>query len=251
MDKAAYLRRIGVDDDVAPSAETLRRLHVAHLRTVPFENLDIHRDRPIRLDQAAFFEKIVNERRGGYCYELNGLFGWLLEEIGFTVTLLSAGVYEEEADRFGPDGDHLCLLVEGDQRWLADVGFGASFLEPLPLADGAENVDGSSAYRLEENGDEWTLWSRDAAKDRVPQYRFTLRARRLYDFTYANHYMQTSPESHFTQKQICTRSTPEGRTTISDMRLIKTIHGHRTEVQIGGDAEYAELLKEHFGITLP
>src|SRR5215208_6825945 len=134
IEAKAYLSRIGHTGPRDPTIDTLRALHRAHLAAVPFENLDIHAGRPIRLDRSAFFRKIVGERRGGFCYELNGLFGALLEALGFEVTLLSARV-AREGGGFGPEFDHLVLLVSAGGRWIADVGFGRSFEEPLSLDD--------------------------------------------------------------------------------------------------------------------
>src|SRR5690242_9417454 len=111
MDIAAYLQRIGYSGSRVPSADALRALHVAHLQAVPFENLDIHLRRPISLDPERLFQKIVLERRGGFCYELNGLFAALLRALGFQVTYLSAS--DAHADGgYGPPFDHLALLVE-------------------------------------------------------------------------------------------------------------------------------------------
>ena len=140
MDIQAYLRRINYSGEQAPSAATLYELHRAHLLAVPFENLDIHLGRPIVLDQDALFDKIVTRRRGGFCYELNGLFALLLRELGFEVTLLAAGVARADGG-FGPEFDHLTLLVRAtslnpqSEVWLADVGFGDSFREPLRFVE--------------------------------------------------------------------------------------------------------------------
>src|SRR5262245_27861823 len=124
----AYLGRIGYTGSRAPTLEVLRALHRAHLYAVPFENLDIHAGRRIVLDQDALFQKVVTHRRGGFCYELNGLFAALLRKLGFDVTLLSGRVHNDGG--FGPEYDHMTLLVKLDGRWLADVGFGSSFHDP-------------------------------------------------------------------------------------------------------------------------
>src|SRR5258706_8881452 len=115
MDITAYLNRIAHRGPIEPTGETLRALHLAHLLAVPFENLDIGLGRPIVLDQAALFDKIVVRRRGGFCYELNGLFAALLRALGFEVTMLSAGV-GRAGGGFGPEFDHLTLLVTTDHR---------------------------------------------------------------------------------------------------------------------------------------
>lgn len=142
MDVQAYLRRIryresmipGVD---GPGIDLLRSLHRAHLFTVPFENLDIPLGRKIVCDEARILHKIVNEHRGGFCYELNGAFAALLRALEFRVTLLSGRVARADGG-YSPEFDHLTLRVDLEEPWLADVGFGDCFLEPLLLEPGME-----------------------------------------------------------------------------------------------------------------
>ena len=112
MDVDAYLRRIGYCGSPRPTIGTLRALHVAHLATVPFENLSIHLGEPIVLDVEALFEKIVTRRRGGFCYELNGLFGAMLQALGFDATMLSAVVIGASGE-FGPEFDHMTPSSRG------------------------------------------------------------------------------------------------------------------------------------------
>src|SRR4029079_18755156 len=120
------LRRINYSGSLLPSAATLRELQLAHVQSVPFENLSIHSNEPIVLEDEALFEKVVERRRGGFCYELNGLFAALLRALGFKVEMVSAGVATADGG-FSPDFSHMTLLVELDQRWLVDVAFGDSF----------------------------------------------------------------------------------------------------------------------------
>lgn len=247
MTPEAYLQRIGHHGPLAPTTETLRALHQAHLLAVPFENLDIHLGRPIALDEAAFFRKIVEERRGGFCYELNGLFAVLLRALGFDVTLLSARVARPDGN-FGPEFDHLLLLVQ--ERWLVDVGFGETFREPLRLDEPGEQAQPLGVYRLTRDGDDWTYWSRDPAQGWQAQHRFTLQPRRLTDFAEMCRYQQTSPQSHFTQKRICSLATPSGRVSVSGTRLILTENGQRQERELASEAEYEWALREYFGIDL-
>src|SRR6185436_1278414 len=152
MNTQAYLERIGYGGPLDPTAETLRALQVAHLQTVPFENLSIHAGQPIVLDVDALFEKVVVRRRGGFCYELNGLFAALLRALGFAVDLLSAEVARADGT-FSPDFDHMTLAVLAGkglaERWLVDVGFGDSFREPLLLAERGEQAKGDRSYRIE------------------------------------------------------------------------------------------------------
>lgn len=243
-----YLQRLNYHGPRACDVDTLRALHQAHLLAVPFENLDIHRGRPIALEEAALYDKIVRQRRGGFCYELNGLFAALLRALGLDVKLLSGRVMEN--GEFGPEFDHLTLLVQLEERWLADVGFGDSFRAPLRLDEPNEQVQHGVAYRLSNSGEQWTMLRRLANQEWEPQYLFTLQPHRLADFAGMCLYHQTSPASHFTQNRICSRATPAGRVTLSDMRLIITTNGQRQEKMLKTQDEYARALEEHFGIDL-
>lgn len=247
MNIARYLRRIRYSGSLEPNAETLRALHLAHLYSVPFENFDIHLKRPIHLDINLFHEKIVEQKRGGFCYELNGLFAHLLRELGFDVTLLSARVASGE--NLGPEFDHLCLLVQLDQRWLADVGFGESFVEPLLLDSVEGHTQRGVAYRISHEAGEWTLWRTKAGEAEAREYVFTLKPRTLSEFSPMCHYQQTSPNSHFTQQRICSLATHEGRISVSDNKLIVTSNGERKERELD-DAEYTQTLAQQFGIEL-
>src|SRR5918996_1064044 len=160
MDVNAYLERIDYRGPLAPSAETLRRLHVAHLLAVPFENLSIHAAEPVVLEDDSLFDKVVARRRGGFCYELNGLFAALLRALGFHVEMLSAAVARRDGG-FGPEFDHMTLLVTLEERWLADVGFGDSFVEPLLLDERGEQAQGRHAYRVTPDGDYLVMARRD------------------------------------------------------------------------------------------
>jgi N-hydroxyarylamine O-acetyltransferase len=248
LDAATYLRRINYDGPLAPSAETLRQLHLAHLLSVPFENLSIHWREPIVLSDDALFEKIVRRQRGGFCYELNGLFAGLLRSIGFKVTMLSAEV-ANAAGEFGPPFDHMTLMVTLEQRWLADVGFGDSFREPLLLDEREPQIQGNEAFRIEKTGTHLVMSRRPENADWQPQYRFTLEPYDYADYAEMCRYHQTSPQSHFTQKRICSRATIDGRVSLSEMRLITTRGRDRKEFELSSDPQYADALREKFGIT--
>lgn len=251
MDIAAYLRRINYQGGLDPTAETLRQLQIAHLQAVPFENLAIHARQPIRLEDGALFDKIVRRRRGGFCYELNGLFAALLRALGFEVAMLSAGVRSNDGD-FGPDFDHLALLVTLEERWLVDVGFGDSFQEPLLLMVGREQAQGDRAYRLMCEGDQWLMGQREGDHEWEVQYRFSLQPYQFADYEAMCHYHQSSPQSHFTRKRLCTLATLPGRITLSDWRFIRTERGiGRQEQQLSSEAEFAAILGHHFGIEWP
>lgn len=171
MDIQSYFERIGYHGALEPTWQTLRALHEAQLLTVPFENLAIRLGREIVLDEAALWAKIVAHRRGGFCYELNGLFALLLRSPGFRVYLLSAAV-ATATHGFGPDFDHLTLLVHLEEDRLADVGFGESFREPLRLQAGLVQSQIRNSYRLECEGVSWIYEERDS--EWKPAHRFTL-----------------------------------------------------------------------------
>ena len=242
-----YLDRIEYHGSREPTTETLRQLHRAHMLAVPFENLDIPLGQPIVLSLPSFYDKIVRHRRGGFCYELNGLFGWLLEQMGFRVVTLSARVFDkgQPGSAFG----HMVLMIEIEDRLIADVGFGESFLEPLRLDMDTETIEQGSAYRLTGKGPEKIL-ERRLASDWVSQYAFSLIPRRLADFTAMCQQHQTSATSIFTQKTVCSLATAAGRITLSNNKLIKTTERGREEQQVTEESEYRALLKTEFGIDL-
>ncbi|HYI13783.1 MAG TPA: arylamine N-acetyltransferase [Thermomicrobiales bacterium] len=245
----AYLSRIGYTGSTTPTLDTLRELHRAHLLAVPFENLDIHLGRDIVLDESRLVEKIVGERRGGFCYELNGAFAALLRALGFRVSLLSAGVTTPDG-MIGPDFDHMLLLVDLDEPWLADVGFGDCFVEPIRLADEVQHDRGRS-FQVLDNDEERILQRRDDAGEWSAQYRFHLTPHTLIDFAGMCQYHQSSPDSHFTRNRVCSRLTPTGRISLTNNRLIVTEDGQRHETVVANDAAFANALRRNFGIDLP
>lgn len=249
MDVQAYLARIGYSGPTPPTLETLRTIHRAHLLSVPFENLDIALGRRIVVDEDVTVRKIVELGRGGFCYELNGAFAALLRALGFQVTLLSARVSRRGGGE-GPEFDHLILRVDLSEPYLADVGFGDSFLEPLWLEPGVEQVDFVGRFRIVDNGERLQLERLDPDKGWRRQYSFTLQPRQLADFAGMCHYHQTSPESHFTQNSICTRATPGGRITLSGLKLIVTRNGQREERILASERERGEILRTAFGVRL-
>ena len=252
MDIQTYLTRIQYLKPVRPDAQTLQGLHLAHMQNVAFENLDIGLKRPILLTEEALWNKIVLQKRGGFCYELNGLFAWLLKEIGFNVSYLNARVYTRAGD-LGIDFDHLALRVRVSNEtthWLADVGFGDSFNLPLRFEESNEQVQGLRSYRLEQAGDGYITWQKNYDGSWERQYFFDLQPHQFpIDYEPACLYHQTSPESSFTRGGIISRATPDGRVSLEDERLILTKNGERTVQPINKD-EYQKLLKEYFGVDL-
>ncbi|HET9979605.1 MAG TPA: arylamine N-acetyltransferase [Ktedonobacterales bacterium] len=266
LDPQGYLNRIRFqapgDNTLRPALSLLRDLHEAHMLAVPFENLSIHYGQPIVLRDEALYDKIVTRRRGGFCYELNGLFAWLLRRLGYEVALLSAEVAGSDSS-FSAPFDHLTLLVHqvDGADWLSDVGFGDSFRRPLRFEPEIEQDGGDGRiYRMYESdmrADEdaglpyWLVEQRTGAQPTwEPVYRFMLQPHALDDFAARCHYQQTSPESHFTQKRICSLALPDGRISLSDLRLITRLHAVREERQLASEDEYRAVLAERFGVVL-
>lgn len=254
MDVPRYLARLEYFKPLQPDAQTLQGLHLAHMRQVPFENLDIGRKRPIRLAKEALWDKIVMQGRGGFCYELNGMFAWLLQQIGFQVTYLNARVFNGRDGTLGIDFDHLALLVQvpGETgRWLADVGFGDSFEEPLRFEERSEQSQGLRGYRIEQTSDGYITWQRNYDGSWERHYFFDLQPRDFpIDFEAACLYHQTSPASSFTRGSIISRATPTGRVSLEDGWLILTENGRCIKRPLQEADEYRDLLKRYFDISL-
>jgi N-hydroxyarylamine O-acetyltransferase len=252
MNGKQYLERIQYHETPRPDLAALAELQFAHMREVPFENLSIHYRQPIILDYSLLFTKIVEHRRGGFCYELNGLFGQLLKEIGFTVTLVSAEVSKGDGT-FGPAFDHMALVVELGEAFLVDVGFGDSFRQPLRIHERGPQVQGATTYQISQQGEYYLLHQQslqDPDAGWETQYRFTLQPRQLADFGGMCVYHQTSPDSHFTQKRVCSRATADGRVTLSDCRLIVTRGLVREEATLASEEEFLHALQAYFFIHL-
>ena len=199
------------------------------------------------------FGKIVVNKRGGFCYELNGMFAWLLKQIGFEVTHLNARVFNSTGE-LGINFDHLALLVRIPNQtacWLADVGFGDSFNEPLSFEERGEQTQSLRSYKLEQTFDGYITWQRNYDGTWERQYFFDLKPCNFpADYESACLYHQTSPNSSFTRRSIISRATPDGRVSLENGRLIVTTNGQRTERPVANDEEYHALLKEHFGVVL-
>ena len=247
MDVTAYLDRIGATWPAAADAAALRDLHHAHQVAVPFENLSIHLGEPISLAADDLTGKIVERRRGGFCYELNGAFAMLLEALGYRVVRAAARVYG--GGRLGPPFDHLVLLVstpDGGGPWLADVGFGSHSTYPLLFTSRAGQIDPAGRFTLVDV-DEGDV---DVLKDGTPEYRIERRERSLADFGPTCWWQQTSPDSHFTRGTICSRIDDGGRISISGRTLIRTNGAARSEVPLPTDEDVLSAYREHFGIVL-
>lgn len=246
MDVKAYLQRIGYEDDTKPTLETLRAMHRAHFYNVPFENLDIRRGVRIQVDEGVVFDKVVRAGRGGFCLELTGLFAAVLREMGFHVDVIGARVMAE--GRLGAPMSHMTLIVHLDERWIADVGFGGRIAEPLRLDDREEQRIGPRGYVVANDGDHWFVTCAEPASPPMT-YVFAMQPREFHEFGPVCEWLQTSPLSRFTQGDIVSLATPNGRLTLAEGRLIIAEDGAREE-RVLDPSEQALALKRYFGITL-
>jgi len=251
MDVKKYLERIAFRGNPAPDVDTLFRLHKSHLFSVPFENLDIHIGRKITLDIEKFYDKIVLNKRGGFCYELNGLFYALLVQLGFDVMMVSARVAGSKV-AFGKDFDHMALIVNLKDQWLVDVGFGDSFILPVRLQAGLPQRQYGFFYTISAyDEDGYLKLSRSPENiEFKDQYIFKLKERSLEEFSEMCVYNQTSPTTMFTQKRICTLAAEDGRYTLSDLKFIITKDGAKEETILNNEEEFTNTLKRYFNIVL-
>ena len=216
MDVKAYFHRIGLElpEDLTPNSALLRQLHLAHCTTVPYENLDMIRGIPTSLEEDALFHKIVEEGRGGLCFELNGSFGNLLRALGYQVTDYAARYLRGESTL--PMRRHRVLKVEAtDGTWLCDVGIGeVCQREPVRLEEGLVQEQFGETYKLEkEEFLGWVLW--DLYKGSWRKfYSFTEEPQLEVDYIAPNFYCEQHPESPFNKKEMFAVKTLEGRKTL-------------------------------------
>ena len=245
-----YLNRVGFTRSLEPNLETLIALHRAHLQTIPYENLEIHFGRKLKLNLKRIFERLVLERRGGWCYEMNGLFAWVLREIGFDVRLVSTQVTRVDGSLTAP-GDHVALIVqlgtEFQKLWLVDVGWGNGFLDPLPLEVGTFR-QGFLEYRLESVGEAWCFHNQQYSAD---GFTFTLEPRKLEEFQERCTWLQSSPESGFVRVTVCQRFTDDGINTLRGAVLTKIRSTSKLERTISSFEEYEQVLREDFNLEVP
>ncbi|XP_075141451.1 arylamine N-acetyltransferase, pineal gland isozyme NAT-10-like [Leptodactylus fuscus] len=254
MDLNTYLQRVNLTDCAPPSLSALRELHRHHVHSVSTESLSIHSGEKIILDIPWIYDKKVVRRRGGFCCENNGLFFWVLQQLGYQPRILSARVLNPVIKIFGPPFDHMLLTVELEgRRWLCDVGFGEGFIEPFPLEAGWEEEQDSGVFRLQVEGDEWYLERKEEETWKI-LYKFTLEEREIEDFVEMCEYHQTSLSSIFVQKSFCSLQLPCARLTYMGHRLISTKYmkggGSVKTTQELTEEQIPGLLRDKFGIVL-
>lgn len=249
MDLADYLSRIGYDAPLRPDLDTLFGLHSRHLLAIPYENLDVQLGRRLTLDPAKAFDKLVTRGRGGWCYEMNGVFAWALETAGFSVTRMAGEVMREERN---PDalGGHLTLRVDIDgEAWLCDVGFGDGLKAPIPLIAGEYEQFGH-LYRLEQReGGWWRFYNHADASGRY--FDFVEGEADPAIFAAACKRQQTSPTSVFVQNLVAQRHTQHGVSILIGRVLHRAQAGPKTVTILNSAEELTAALAVEFGIALP
>ena len=271
-----YLARIHYRGPKGPTIDTLSELQRCHILTVPFENLSVFGKEKIILSKDWLFDKIVCRHRGGFCFELNAMFSFLLDYFGFDYKTHAAMVYSRETGRMGTPFDHRVLMVNIDgESWLTDVGFGDSFWMPLRFTGLAEQQERQSGtYRIRKDGDFYIYEEKlkvivgdfgreEIAKEQftspgdslwAPRYRFDLIPRQTEDFHKMLVYHQTDAESPFTHDRICTVAKLWGRVTLSGSKLVTTTYLGDNKIKkeskeiLGGEEEVVEELEQKFGI---
>lgn len=265
-DIGLYLARIGLDRAPPVDAAGLATLQRAHRLAIPFENLDIMLGRGIALDEGSLFDKLVLRRRGGYCFEQNGLFVAMLRAMGFAARPLLARVWLANDGAVPPRTHMLVLAMAGGQHWIADVGFGGSFTPPLPLTDGAEasSPDGArhrlrraampgdpdGEWLLERLGSAGATDGRGAGPGWQPQYGFALTDIAAADIAQANHWTATAPGTRFTSLHIASRVLPDGFVALTDRRVKRCEADRDESATVDTPDAYRALLADTFGIAL-
>ena len=243
-----YLARIGVDRPSTLDLDALAALQYAHLVAVPFENLDVFDRVAVSAEQEAVLAKIVDRRRGGWCFEANGAFAWLLEQLGFVVRRLGAAVLLD-----GPNTvvDHLAIEVQLDRPYLVDVGFGDSFVRPLDLSNGAPQDGGKAPFQFLPSPQGTTLAE---IEDGLPaaRYRFKRVAHDLDQFAAASQRLYDDADAHWQRWPFATRLLGEGadRVTLLADRL-KIRRGSETVETPVAEAAWNDVLAEWFSLRRP
>lgn len=259
LDQERYLSRIGIDPTQGRNhdLETLERLQQAHISAIPFETLSItgdpfggHDGEGVSLALPELYEKIIERRRGGFCYELNGLFWWLLTELGFEVDRLSARI--ESNGELGPPADHLTLIVSLDQRYIVDVGLGIPKLRrPLTLNGTAHTDTSGIEWRITESDRpdaDYTIHYREPGSNEwATRCIFRDVPREMGYFEATCEYFELAPESGFRGDPVVIRATERGHTKLSPTTLTRIVDGEPQKRSIS-EEEWYDLLEREFGV---
>ncbi|WP_075181792.1 arylamine N-acetyltransferase [Pantoea sp. 1.19] len=247
----AWLTRIGYDGSPAVNLATLQQLHRCQPDAIPFENLDVLLGRPLDLSDDGIFDKLVTAGRGGYCFELNGLFAAGLRQLGFRVRDLAARVLLGDSDEVPPRSHRMMMVTLDGERWLVDVGFGGQTLTaPLRLMGDVVQPTPHGDFRLRCGPRGWRLESHTAS-GWLPLYQFTLAAQYPADYRMANHFVASWPASHFRHRLMVARSLRDGSSRRLNNRCLSRVQGSARQTQWLTDAAaLADTLSREFGLRL-
>lgn len=249
MNIDAYLSRIGLARPPACNLAALTALHRAHLRAIPYENLDIHLGRPVTLGREAIFDKLVTRRRGGWCYEMNGLFGWALAELGFRVTR-ATGAVMREARGDASAGNHLVLKVELEEGLhLADVGFGDGSLYPIPIRPGTFVANGFAFTLSKLDGKWWRLHNHP--RGGAASFDFDLTPADEALFERQCRWLQSADESPFVQNAVVQKHTDEGLAVMRGRVLRRMTPDAVQDTLVASASDYVATLRDVFDLDLP
>ena len=249
IDANKYLERIKFTERARADIQTLKSLHQHHVMQVPFENLDVHYHRLFDLELSNIYRKVVDNSRGGFCYELNYLFSRLLNAVGFSTQIISSRIFDANG-AVGPEFDHMSIRVGGDCDYIADVGFGDLFVLPLEIKEGVQS-DGRNMFLIESNGrDDYTLSMSPDGLNFQKKYVFNLAEVPIESFKEPCLDKQTNPESYFVKNTVCTMATESGRITLFNDKLIKKTYGDRSEISILSDIDLRVQLRKNFNIEI-
>jgi len=232
--------------------ETLRELHLLHLQHIPYENIDVFCHREVKLDPETLVRKILRRRRGGYCFEQNGLFFLALTEIGFRCHPNMARVHRNRPEP-GARTHHVNLVELEGQTWVCDVGFGGSgFREPLPLQPDVEFEQLGERYRLHESDRHGFYLQKKAGEEWQPLYTFLVEPALPIDIHMANFYTVNSSDHIFRDAVLGTRMTPNGRVTLSGhtFKVFDLTRGTLERSVVTDFEAYLDNLAEHLGVEL-
>lgn len=250
FDPDRYLQRIKHRQGVTLTEAGLRSLLRGQLHTIPFENFDVLLGRPILLDPGSLFDKLVERPRGGYCFELNGLFLQALEYFGFEARALLARVHLSGSPIIGR-GHQLSLVTINGREWIADVGFGGQNMrEPIPLEINQVCNSGSQILRLVKTEPYGVMLQSFDGELWQNLYSFDMAYAGPGDIKYGNYYTSTHPDSIFTQDRIASLPTREGVITLLNKTLKIRQEDSEQLIELPDDPRYFEALKQNFGIEL-
>ncbi|XP_076877603.1 arylamine N-acetyltransferase, pineal gland isozyme NAT-3-like [Brachyhypopomus gauderio] len=275
MDLKEYFKRVGFSGPFErPDLATLCTVHKLHVMMVPFENLSLHCGERNTMDLLVIYDKIVRSHRGGWCCENNFLFSWALKEMGYKCNILGSKVFDTHNNDFDSMESHLINLIEIDGKsYIADVGYGTwgQLWHPIELIAGKDQPQPPGVFRLLNDGERWTLEKtgrkpmvlNEASTNRSrinkpltkTMYSFTLMPRSPCDFLEAVEYLQTSPESMYTHKSLCSLQLPTGYRALIGWTYVEVTFNPEDDVDLFDmkdipDAEIEMILRERFHVTL-